>query len=276
MVEDEELSGGDFVRTIKQLIDLLRQLALLAPVDRTPRAAAREAADALFRGVVAASTAIDVDRAEGIDNGNDRERPRPVVTVRRGEDWGRRAARPADVVEVADDAAGAALVDAAGGKVDRPPCSGCSAATSAAPSAAARPSITLADEVGEYPVDLGLVVLDGVERAFLAHLVARRSWWRGEVVAAMNAEYLGAWDVAPRGHPNDGRLDVLHVVDLGVGDRWKAWRRLPTGTHVPHPGIALRPAAAVDPRSADRSRCGSTAAGPAPPTTWSSGSNPTP
>ena len=73
VVEDEDLSGGDFVRTMKQLIDLLRQLALLAPVDET-RAAAREAADRLFRGVVAASTAIDVDD-EGNDDGNDREGP---------------------------------------------------------------------------------------------------------------------------------------------------------------------------------------------------------
>ena len=104
----------------------------------------------------------------------------------------------------------------------------------------------LEEEVGEYPVDVGLVVLDGVERAFLGHLVARRSWWRGELLVAMNAEHLGSWDVAPRSHPNDGRLDVLHVVDLSLGDRWKAWRRLPTGTHVPHPGIALRPTAAVD------------------------------
>ena len=73
VVEDEDLSGGDFVRTMKQLIDLLRQLALLAPVEET-RAAAREAADRLFRGVVAASTAIDVDD-EGSDDGNDREGP---------------------------------------------------------------------------------------------------------------------------------------------------------------------------------------------------------
>jgi ATP-dependent RNA helicase HelY len=57
VVEDEELSAGDFVRTTKQLIDLLRQLALLAPSEAT-RASAREAADRLFRGVVAASTVI--------------------------------------------------------------------------------------------------------------------------------------------------------------------------------------------------------------------------
>ena len=67
VVEDEDLSGGDFVRTMKQLIDLLRQLALLAPVEAT-RVAAREAADRLFRGVVAASTAIDVDDEDSGDD----------------------------------------------------------------------------------------------------------------------------------------------------------------------------------------------------------------
>ncbi|CAB4819124.1 MAG: DEAD/DEAH box helicase [Actinobacteria bacterium] len=57
VVEDEELSGGDFVRNVKQLIDLLRQLALLAPSPDT-RATAAEAAERLFRGVVAASSTV--------------------------------------------------------------------------------------------------------------------------------------------------------------------------------------------------------------------------
>ncbi len=57
VVEAEELSGGDFVRTTKQLIDLLRQLAQLAPKPDTGRAA-QQAADLLFRGVVAASTVV--------------------------------------------------------------------------------------------------------------------------------------------------------------------------------------------------------------------------
>jgi ATP-dependent RNA helicase HelY len=59
-VEAEELSGGDFVRTIKQLIDLLRQLAIVAPVAATRRSA-EKAAEALFRGVVAASSAVEID-----------------------------------------------------------------------------------------------------------------------------------------------------------------------------------------------------------------------
>ncbi len=59
VVEAEELSGGDFVRTMKQLIDVLRQLALVAPEAATRRSA-DQAAEQLFRGVVAASTAVEI------------------------------------------------------------------------------------------------------------------------------------------------------------------------------------------------------------------------
>jgi ATP-dependent RNA helicase HelY len=57
VIIDEELSGGDFVRNVKQLIDLVRQLGEMAPDPHTA-AAAREAADRLFRGVVAASSVV--------------------------------------------------------------------------------------------------------------------------------------------------------------------------------------------------------------------------
>jgi ATP-dependent RNA helicase HelY len=56
VVGGDELTGGDFVRTVKQLIDLLRQLALIAPNPETRRAAAA-AAEQAFRGVVADSSA---------------------------------------------------------------------------------------------------------------------------------------------------------------------------------------------------------------------------
>jgi ATP-dependent RNA helicase HelY len=58
ILADEEVSGGDFVRNVKQLIDLLRQLGDAAPVPDTARAA-RAAADGLFRGVVAASSVVN-------------------------------------------------------------------------------------------------------------------------------------------------------------------------------------------------------------------------
>ena len=52
LLGDDEMPGGDFVRTIKQLVDLLRQLS---ETDAPCAATASEAADALHRGVVAVS-----------------------------------------------------------------------------------------------------------------------------------------------------------------------------------------------------------------------------
>jgi ATP-dependent RNA helicase HelY len=57
VLADEEVSGGDFVRNVKQLMDLLQQLGDIAPRPETA-AAARAAADAIFRGVVAASSVV--------------------------------------------------------------------------------------------------------------------------------------------------------------------------------------------------------------------------
>ena len=56
-IEDEEITGGDFVRNVKQLIDLLRQMGDAAEEPSTA-AACRAAADAVFRGVVSASSVI--------------------------------------------------------------------------------------------------------------------------------------------------------------------------------------------------------------------------
>ena len=58
VVADDDLTGGDFVRTMKQLIDLLGQIGNIAPLETT-RSTARAAADATFRGVVADSSAVE-------------------------------------------------------------------------------------------------------------------------------------------------------------------------------------------------------------------------
>ncbi len=63
MLEDEELSGGDFVRNAKLLIDLLGQVADAASSPETARTA-REAADRIFRGVVSASSVTGLDPDE--------------------------------------------------------------------------------------------------------------------------------------------------------------------------------------------------------------------
>jgi ATP-dependent RNA helicase HelY len=63
---DLDLTGGDFVRTIRQLIDLVRQIGQLAPDDVT-RATARRATGALERGVVSASAALESAEADDDD-----------------------------------------------------------------------------------------------------------------------------------------------------------------------------------------------------------------
>ena len=98
----------------------------------------------------------------------------------------------------------------------------------------------------ELPIDLLDVSLDDVDLVACAHVQAFSPWWRGRwlfgpVVAIMNAEFIGEWDVAPRGHPNDGRVEVLECSpSLSVRDRLAVRRRLPLGTHVPHPAITIR------------------------------------
>jgi len=53
----EDIGAGDFVRNIRQLVDLLRQISEVAP-DRLTAACAREAVRAIDRGVVAAATRL--------------------------------------------------------------------------------------------------------------------------------------------------------------------------------------------------------------------------
>ena len=56
-LQDEGFSAGDFVRNIKQVIDLARRIGAVAP-DPATSAAARRTVDALDRGVVALSGAV--------------------------------------------------------------------------------------------------------------------------------------------------------------------------------------------------------------------------
>jgi hypothetical protein len=167
------------------------------------------------------------------------------VPIRKGEPWGEPGVLPADGVVVRSDAEARAALTAAHRRGAPLPTLGllggdlCRALGGTGDEARLR-----SPEAMILPVDIGAVLVDGRLHWFVAHLVARRGWWRGRVVAVMNAQHLGRWDVAPRGHPDDGRLDVLDG-DLPLGDRWKARRRLRTGTHVPHPAITVRHVAAL-------------------------------
>lgn len=159
------------------------------------------------------------------------------MAIRKGEPWGRPGPLPADgliarsdaevrvVVESARRAAqplpvvgllGGDLTRALGGRGDEGRLRGA--------------------EAMQLPVDVGSVLVDGLQFWFVAHLVARRSWWRGRILAVMNVDGLGTWNVAPRAHPNDGVLDVVDGAPP-FADRLRARRRLPSGSHLPHPDL---------------------------------------
>lgn len=162
------------------------------------------------------------------------------MTIERGTEWGERVQRP-DGLRVAqnDRELTLALTDGSG----RPTrvAGGDLLRTIGGPTAPA------ADTVLRAPVDMIEVRLDGSsEHRASAHVLLRAGLGRGgplrgPVVMVMNAEFMGTWDVAPRGHPNDGRLDVVSCdASLGLRQRLAVRRRLANGTHLPHPAISVR------------------------------------
>lgn len=160
------------------------------------------------------------------------------MTIERGAPWGEAAPLPDDAPTVADDAALRRLVEAARRSGEDPPVVGLLGGdlcrtlggTGSAERLRSAEAMTL-------PIDVVRVVLDEVdEHWFVAHLVARRPAWWGWACVAMNAQWLGRWDLGPRSHPDDGLVDITSG-DLPVDDRWKARARLPTGTHLPHPAL---------------------------------------
>jgi YegS C-terminal NAD kinase beta sandwich-like domain len=167
------------------------------------------------------------------------------MTIRKGDPWGEPAVCPADLRVVSTDRdlrdwviwhrtgdKPIGDVGVAGGDLART-CGG----TGAAHPCAAR-----------VTVDVMRVTLDDRDPTWgVAHVVARRGWFGDEVVLVMNAQYYGRYDVAPRSHPNDGRLDVLRVDPaMGWRERLHARERARIGTHLPHPDLSARSLAEVD------------------------------
>ena len=96
--------------------------------------------------------------------------------------------------------------------------------------------LTSSDAV-TFPVDAISVSLDGAPALnAVAHVVARTVGWRRAFVA-MNAQWLGEWNVAPRGHPDDGKVETLEW-SLSRRAARQVLARMRLGSHLPHPRIA--------------------------------------
>ena len=164
-----------------------------------------------------------------------------------GADWGEAGEIPADALTAVNDAAAGDIVaDARRANRAVPPVvlTGGDLARTLGVAQAGVGKGAAASAGTRVVVDAGAALIDGRLHWFVAHLVARRSWWRGRLLVAANASFIGRWNAAPRSHPGDGRLDVFDA-NPRLSVRLAARRRLPSGTHVPHPDITQRRTAAA-------------------------------
>lgn len=161
------------------------------------------------------------------------------MPIEKGGAWGAAGALPPGAPVIETDAAGRAVIEAAWKAHSTPPTIGL-AGGDLCRTVGGRGDIGRLNspEAQTLPCDAMEVRIDGTTYLAIAHCIVRRRWLFGPVTAVMNAAWLGEWNVAPRSHPGDGRLDALTATaQLGPLDRARAKSRLPHGGHVPHPAI---------------------------------------
>lgn len=168
------------------------------------------------------------------------------MVIRKGEPWGTAVTCPAELTVASDDGELAAILGEPARSADVSSNLGRRALALSGGdlhrTLGAPPVPVPGAPCRRLPVDLLRCELDGVSEYAVAHVVVRRpgriGWWRGPILAVCNAQFHGRWDIAPRGHPNDGRADLVEVAaSMPLGQRRLARRRLPSGTHIPHPDI---------------------------------------
>ena len=80
----------------------------------------------------------------------------------------------------------------------------------------------------------------------MSHCLIRRRFVTGGVLfgpvtVICNSQYLHGRDVAPRGHPNDGKVELVEFSEeLSFRQRLLVLQRMRTGDHLPHPFIVVR------------------------------------
>jgi hypothetical protein len=163
------------------------------------------------------------------------------VTIRRGEAWGAPGALPAGGVVVHSDAEARAVVEGARRDGREVPALGLLGGDLCRTVGGRGDPDRLFDGSGTVlTCDVVAVELDRQPtRWFVAHLTAHRGWWRGRALVAMNAAWLGGWNLGPKAHPGDGLVDVTEA-RVRPGQRLAVRRRLPAGAHLPHPDLSHR------------------------------------
>jgi hypothetical protein len=181
--------------------------------------------------------------------------------LRHGEPWGRAASSPPDLEVTGDDADLAALAARHPGALVRfraSPRSDLARALGLGAEGTGATEVAvdaLALALDDSPAAVNVVVLGpapdrlrwGARAARMTVTVDGRQWFSGRAttVVVANGQFLRGADLVPRGHPGDGWAEV-QVYALARGERRRMRRRLPTGTHVPHPGVQAGRARRVD------------------------------
>lgn len=171
------------------------------------------------------------------------------MVVRRGEEWGNIDVPPTHIAEVHDDAEGSRLLQS--GVREFLLCSGDMARTVGAQPPCSNSLFR------RLPCDLVTVSLIDprgreTEVPVFSHCILRSSTWRGTwlrgpITVISCAQFLRGMDIAPRGHPNDGKVEVLEFdASISVRERFRMLQRLRTGDHLPHPSIRVRHVATLD------------------------------
>lgn len=162
------------------------------------------------------------------------------MTIRKGQAWAEARPLPADGVVVGSDAEARAVVTEARREGRPVPAIGLLGGDLCATLGGRGDATRLRSAAATTVVcDLGVALLDGRLHVFVAHLVARRGWWRGRAWIAMNAAWLDGWNLGPAAHPGDGLLDLTDAT-VPPGERLKVRARLPQGAHLPHPALRTR------------------------------------
>lgn len=157
------------------------------------------------------------------------------MTIRKGEEWGRRETTPEKFVVAEDDK------DAA----SQPPHIPFGISRGNMYSSLGQPKIPLRNsECTIVPIDALMCTVsfvDGREEVSAAFSqVSIGSWWRGRCVVASNSGFLNGMNIAPRSHPNDGEMDIVSIANtMPLKQRFIARRKAKTGTHIPHPHITV-------------------------------------
>lgn len=165
------------------------------------------------------------------------------MVVRRGQDWGSVGTPHPSTPVARDDAHASQLIEQ--GVREFVLASGDLARTVGASPPSANCSYR------RLPIDLtritvvdskGLVThLISLSHCLVRHRLPSGGLLRGPVTVICNSQYVRGRDVAPRGHPNDGKIEVVDFSNaLSIRQRLLVLQRMRTGDHLPHPFIQVR------------------------------------